>query len=199
MRLVDLVLRQGHLSEQALTRAVLEGLRPAHLDRCDVCAHRALDLGRWLDESRTLLTDAADHVFPAERLAAQQTQIMRRLAQMDEPARVINFPAGSSGPARQNSRRRVAPAWVGVAAAAGLVVGVIGGQLAARLESGSSPRSATVLPPQPVQPPVTEPIQPSLGSILEMDLERLTPDSLRGMDDITPRLVPATYTVALRN
>ena len=45
MRLIDMVLRQGHLSEQALMEALTGGDRPAHLDRCDLCAERAVDLG----------------------------------------------------------------------------------------------------------------------------------------------------------
>ncbi len=74
---------------------------------------------------KTLGAEAADAVFPPEQLAAQQAQILRRLEQLDEPARVISFPrfgrrvhdSGAGG-------RRVAVSWVAVAAAAGLVVGV---------------------------------------------------------------------------
>src|SRR5687768_12683527 len=123
MRLVDAILRQGHLSERAIVEALLTGDRPLHLDRCDVCATRAVEMNRWLDAVKAAAIDAADQAFPQERLAAQQAQIQRRLAQLDEPARVIAFPRSSRPDGREADRRRVAPAWVGVAAAAGLVVG----------------------------------------------------------------------------
>ncbi len=89
---------------------------------------------------------AADEAFPAERLAAQQSQILRRLEQIDEPARVIAFPAATWARLPRSPRaRRVAPAWVGVAAAAGLVIGVDrwpdGGSARSRCRRG--PRGAT--------------------------------------------------------
>lgn len=204
MRLADVVLRQGHLSEEALTEAILTGVRPAHLDACDICARRALDLGRWLDETRSVALDAADAAFPAERLAAQHAQIFRRLEQIDEPPRVIAFPAAATSTPRDLTRRRVAPAWVGVAAAAGLAVGVVGGQMSARLgrAAETSPQQGRVAAPAPAPTPVAVPqaAQPApvQASLLDLDLEGFTPEPLRGIDDITPKLVPSRYTVAQR-
>lgn len=206
MRLVDVVFRQGHLSEDALTAAVLEGHRPEHLDRCDVCARRALDLGRWLDTVKATAVEAADEAFPAERLAAQQNQIMRRLERIDEPARVISFRAPSA-PARPSVTRRVAPGWVGVAAAAGLVVGVVGGQMAARLPapgaSATAPNPPAVLTPTAVVAgeqavPAEARLDDHPDSLMEMDLEGFTPETLQGIDEMTPRIVPTRFTVALR-
>jgi hypothetical protein len=198
------LLRQGHLSEDELTRAIVDGVRPAHLDRCDICARRGLELGRWLEETRTAAHQAAEEAFPAERLAAQQSQILRRLAQIDEPARVITFPAAVAALSREPGSRRVAPAWVGVAAAAGLVVGIVSGQMAARLESPGRPETSAAVPVAP--PAATAPlpqggqiVPASLpGSFLEMDLEGLTPESLREIDDMTPRIVPSSFTIAQR-
>ena len=133
VRLVDAVFRQGHLSEQALVEAVMTGERPAHLDRCDLCADRAVELGRWLDDVRGLGLEAADEVFTPERLAAQHAQILRKIEQADEPSRVIAFPKPTRSDAREASTRKVAPAWVGIAAAAGLALGVVGGQVSARM------------------------------------------------------------------
>jgi hypothetical protein len=135
VRLVDAVFRQGHLSDQALAEALMTGDRPAHLDRCDLCAERAIGFGRWLDEVHAAGVEAADRVFTPEKLAAQQSQIMRKLEQLDEPARVIAFPRQYRMNTPEGGARRVAPAWVGVAAAAGLVVGVVSGQMSARLGS----------------------------------------------------------------
>ena len=95
MRLIDIVFRQGHLSDRSLVDAVASGTRPLHLDRCDLCAERAVQLARWMDDVQADAAELADHVFTPERLAAQQHQILRRLEQLDHPARVISFPAAA--------------------------------------------------------------------------------------------------------
>jgi hypothetical protein len=134
VRLVDTILRQGHLSDQALAEVYMTGERPAHLDRCEVCVGRAVELGRWLDDVRTVGLEEADAAFPPERLAAQQGQILRRLEQIDRPARVIAFPGQSRyGQLEGAGHGGIRPAWVGFAAAAGLVLGLVGGQFSARL------------------------------------------------------------------
>ena len=193
MRLSDRLFRRGHLSERALVDALLSGDRPAHLDRCDICAERAVDLGRWMDDVRTTGVEAADAAFSPERLALQQTQILRRLEQLDQPARVIAFPSQARSTQREPGDRRVAPAWVGVAAAAGLVLGVIGGQVSARF---GAPTPAVVVPaadaaPTTAAPSVAGSDTPgfrALGSLLDMDFD--TPvKSLELVDDLTPRLM----------
>lgn len=194
MRLVNAVLRQGHLSEQALVEALMTGERPAHLDRCEQCAGRAVELGRWLDDIRVLGQEAADEVFSNERLAAQHAQIMRKIEQTDEPPRVITFPAASVRDAREGTTRRVAPAWVGVAAAAGLVLGVVGGQVSARLTMEPVVLVQQVpAPASPAQPGEGAPIDvaenPSVVPISFDEDSLLTgPDVLRAIDDITPRM-----------
>jgi hypothetical protein len=195
VRLVDLVLRQGHLSEDALMHAILSGDRPRHLDACDLCARRALDLGRWLEDVRQAAVEAADEAFPAERLAAQRGQIMRRLEELDAPARVLAFPAAPVAAPRNATNRRVAPGWLGVAAAAGLVVGVIGGQMSARLGDQQTGVSPAVPAPQPA---LALDLAPGGSSILELNLESFTPEPLRGLDDMTPRLVEGRNVVAQR-
>jgi hypothetical protein len=191
MRLVDALLRQGHLSERAIVEALMTGDRPLHLDRCDVCAARAVDMNRWLDAVKFAAIDAADEAFPQERLTAQQAQIQRRLAQLDEPARVITFPGQHRLEARDAGRRRVAPAWVGVAAAAGLVVGVIGGQVMARNDVPTAvapaPAAVTTAPlPQETESTVTA---ATWADPEEMDA--FMPRSLHTLNEMTPRIVMA--------
>ena len=188
MRLVDAVLRQGHLSEQALAEALMTGERPAHLDKCDVCAERAVELGRWLDDVRAAGIEAADRAFPPERLAAQQAQIMRKLEQLDEPARVIAFPSATRLQGREAGGRRVAPAWVGIAAAAGLIIGVIGGQWSARFSRVVPPEATPVAAAQ-TQPPVVEEKNPT--SIFDIDLDSLGASSLAPINEITPTMTSA--------
>ena len=198
MRLVDAVLRQGHLSERALVDAIMTGDRPLHLDRCDICAERAVDLGRWLDEARAIGTEAADAAFPAERLSAQHVQIMRKLEQLDQPSRVINFPSLSRREIRSSSDRRVAPAWVGVAAAAGLAIGLVGGQLTARLGE------RTVQAPMVAATPVNDPLQTFGGdagdaagdtndhSLMNLNLDSNDVSTLDIIDRATPSIIRAS-------
>jgi hypothetical protein len=186
VRLIDIVLRQGHLSERALVDAVTNGARPHHLDRCDVCAERAVELVRWLDGVQTDAVELSDASFTPERLAAQQHQILRRLEQLDHPARVISFPAAQRHESRAGGRR-VAVSWVGVAAAAGLALGIIGGQVTARLS-------------QPAAAPTTAASDQSLANLTEIssppgnsawvgeELENLEVPSLRVVNDLTPKL-----------
>jgi hypothetical protein len=198
VRLVDAVLRQGHLSEQALTEALMTGERPQHLDRCDLCAERAVELGRWLDDVRLLGQEAADQVFTPERLAAQHAQILRKMEQADEPPRVISFPAASAREVRESMGRRVAPAWVGVAAAAGLVLGVVGGQVSARLSmppiltNAQQTPPATTVPAAPTSETAAADTDPAVSTpantaAFDEDLLTEAPRSLRILDELTPR------------
>jgi hypothetical protein len=188
MRLVDVVFRQGHLSEQAVVDAVMTGNRPAHLDRCDLCAERALEMSRWLDRVRDTASEAADEAFPPERLVAQQAQILRRLEQADEPPRVIAFPAHAPADRADRSTRRVAPAWVGVAAAAGLIVGVISGQVSARLGQ-AEPTRATTAPVSAPASTVAADLPTANASFLDLDLENSAPEPLTTLNEITPRML----------
>lgn len=187
MRFADAILRQGHLSEQALIEVCMTGDRPAHLDRCDICAARAVELGRWLDDVRVTATEDADAAFPAERLAAQQAQILRRLEQMDRPARVLTFPAPSRYDRLDMAPQGIRPAWVGVAAAAGLVLGLLGGQISARLTTQAAPQAPA---PQVQQAPATASnTEPEYDSPLALDeLDRTQFASVSALDANTPHI-----------
>lgn len=197
MRIADIVFRQGHLSEEALTAIVLGGERPSHLDTCEACSQQLYELSRWLTDVRADALEAADEAFPPEKLALQQSQIMRRLEQLDEPPRVIAFPAQAVAAPRTDNSRRVAPAWVGVAAAAGLVIGLVGGQLSARLtpeETGTATQTEQSAPAS--IPAASSPTQPSNASLLDYDFDRHVPDDLLVYDQLTPALVDAQFASA---
>jgi len=194
VRLVDTVFRQGHLSEQALVEALMTGERPLHLDRCDVCGDRAVAISRWLDDVRTLGVEAADEVFSPEQLAAQQTQIMKRLEQLDQPARVIAFPSQSRREQRDAGGRRVAVSWVGVAAAAGLAIGVIGGQLSARLTGGQATPAQIVQSQGAVFPTSQEtPIRPEDKMLLDQNFDTVNIKAFEAVDEMTPRMSAARF------
>jgi hypothetical protein len=195
VRLADIIFRGGHLSEQALIEAVMTGERPVHLERCDICAERAVHLGRWLDEVRATGIEAGDVAFPPERLLAQQQQIMRRLEQLDQPARVIAFPSQYTL-AREMGGRRVAAGWLGVAAAAGVILGAVGAQTAVRYGNPGSaapvaqvqPTGATAISePQPHETPLTAPA----ATMLDENIERVRISALDALDSMTPTLVLA--------
>jgi hypothetical protein len=202
VRLIDAIIRSGHLSERALVEVVMTGDRPAHLDRCDICAERAVELGHWLDDLRTTGIEAADAAFPAERLAAQQAQILRRLEQLDQPARVIAFPS-QYRLARETGGRRVAPAWLGVAAAAGLVLGVVGGQMTARMSghpavappAGQSTQSGSAETPREADAG-TAPASTDPALLDEQDRPDLP--SFSALAGMTPRQAPVVL-VSLRS
>jgi hypothetical protein len=191
VRLVDIVFRGGHLSERALTELCFNGDRPAHLDRCDICAERAVALGRWLDDVREVATDEADAAFPAERLAAQQTQILRRLEQVDRPKRVIAFPAGQPRE-RERVVRGVRPAWVGFAAAAGLVLGLLGNQITGRV-LGRHDRVPARPAAQTQQAPATvvqTPVAAAYDVLTDLDLQdRPFIEELALIDANTPHMI----------
>jgi hypothetical protein len=188
VRLVDLVIRHGHLSERALIDACTIGDRPAHLDRCDLCAARAVELARWLDEVRTLGLEDADAAFPAERLAAQETQILRRLEQIDRPARVIAFPAQARYERLDLGGRGIRPAWIGIAAAAGLVLGVFGGQVGARFFTVPPSGITAAPPPAPIQTAeyISEPPPASLQDLDESGVVKLP--AIEAYDTLTPHI-----------
>jgi anti-sigma factor RsiW len=190
VRLADVLFRSGHLSDRALVDACMTGERPAHMDRCDICAERAIEFGRWLDDVRALGDADVDAVFPAERMAAQQAQIMRKLEQLDQPSRVIAFPKHIHFDDRVSQGRRVAPGWLAAAAAAGLVLGVVGTKLSSEL---TNPTAA----PAPVtQSAQVDPAQ--VANISRVDEEEMThtvragSNEFEALDRMTPRALPET-------
>jgi hypothetical protein len=113
---------------------------------------------------------------------------MRRLEQLDEPARVIAFPSHSRLQ-RESAGHRVAAGWLGVAAAAGLVLGVISGQWSARLgvqpvQVRTEQQAAPQVPPVAEAPAEAGPID---ASLLDMDLDSLNVPAFAVMDAMTPR------------
>ena len=177
---IDAVFRQGHLSEQALIEAVAGGNRPPHLDRCELCAERADAIGRWMDEVQHDAMESADAVFTPDHLAAQQSQILRRLEQLDNPARVIAFPVAGRAD-RESGGRRVAASWVGVAAAAGLAIGIVGGQLSARLSQPAAPQGQ-------IADAIPAPVD---AQFLEQSYDQIYISAFDAVDEMTPRLTQA--------
>jgi hypothetical protein len=166
-----------------------------HLIECANCRARYDNLCTWLESVRAEAVDEADAAFPAERLAAQQAHILRRLEAAERPARVIAFPKFAQPLSQRSS---LTSRWITVAAAAGLVIGVALGQwMDLRHRFGPQPgRTAErVVASAPVAQQPDMVIQPT--GILSDDALLMELDStisqhpsvgpLRAIDTITPR------------
>jgi hypothetical protein len=170
-----------------LAEAWYTGARPAHLDHCDACAERALDMARWLEQTKQLGAESADAVFTPERLASQQAQIMSRLEQLDRPSKLLSFPRASAAAMhdlQMPAREQHIGAWIAVAAAC-LVLGVIGGRLTvSQPPAAAQVQSAKALP----APDVTPPSDPFPGEIDQPQL-----NSLRAIESLTtPQVTVST-------
>lgn len=127
---------RGHLSRNRLIEALTGAPGdPAatsaarHLARCAPCRRRAGELRAFLDTLADAAGASFDDAFPPDRLRAQRARIDRRLARAvgkTEPARVLAFPFGRTRrhPTGRTRGRRA------LTAAAGLVLGLVAGQLA---------------------------------------------------------------------
>jgi hypothetical protein len=167
-------------------------MRHPHLERCPACRNRFVELAAWLDTIRVDAVAEADEHFSAERLAAQNAQIFRRLEASERPARVIAFPTFSQP---LTSRSSHASRWIAAAAAAGLIVGVGVGQLM-DLRHSLTPRIPIAARPAATAAPVTHASAGPLSkpghreelflSELDASISR-APAELRALDAFTPR------------
>ena len=188
-----------HLTDDVLaeiwTAAVAEGRAASHphLSACAECRYRYADFTRFLDEIKDDAFAEADRVMSPERLAAQQAQIFRRLEALERPARVIAFPKANRAAI---SPSRVGQRWIATAAAAGLVIGVVAGQLVdfrraltpAQRAAGSviadnTGRPGNVTPVSNIAP-VDEAF---IYGDTELSARSMRDSSLRAADDFTPR------------
>jgi hypothetical protein len=128
--------RDSHVPADRLTALALLARAPdssqdedalAHVAVCDACADSLARFTAEADGLRDAAFAEADAIFDDVRVEAQRSRILDRLAQVGHAARVLRFPARSreaAMPIPTGSRR-----WVSVAAAAGLIIGLLAGQL----------------------------------------------------------------------
>jgi hypothetical protein len=94
------------------------------------CTHCSAQLTRLTLEAETLREVAfarTDAIFDDAVLEAQRTRILDRLANLGHAARVLRFPRSTRDavmPVSTSGRR-----WISVAAAAGLIIGLVAGQM----------------------------------------------------------------------
>jgi anti-sigma factor RsiW len=99
-----------------------------HLHGCETCTWRYTELTAPLERLRQDAAGEADEAFTSARLDAQRTKILDRLDPSADTSRVIPFPSAAARAERSAIRRPLA-GWVAAAAAAGILIGVTGGQL----------------------------------------------------------------------
>lgn len=135
----------------------------------------------------------ADAHFDERALETQRHKILARLAHLGHSAKVIRFPKAPSGelPSTGVNRR-----WISVAAAAGLLIGLLGGQLvhivpqpARRL--GPAVSSTPPSPPsRTAYVPASGPLDDGLLSEIDYAVQLRSAAELRVLDELTPVHLP---------
>jgi hypothetical protein len=194
------------LTALALAASTPEGGRDqdllAHVASCAACAQRLTALTRELDELRAAAWQEVDAAFDDSALENQRSRILDRLAHLGQAARVLRFPARSRDaamPVSPMSRR-----WLSVAAAAGLLIGLVAGQLihfvpwdtrlhrsasaAPQLQNATAPRGSSG--PMIVQAASTIVAATDEELLDEIDeaMEWRRAATLRALDAFTPRV-----------
>ena len=193
--------REPHVPLDRLTALALVGRAPegeqdrhalSHVTRCDRCAEQLARLTADADQVRLHAFAEADAVFDTALVDAQRTRILDRLAHLGQMARVLPFPSRSRDavmPVATGSRR-----WVSVAAAAGLIIGLVAGQLLHFVPlDGTADRDLVTISPRPASPLIV-PVSSSspllsddeLLDEIEAAVQLRRAQSLRALDALTP-------------
>jgi hypothetical protein len=148
------------------------------------------DLAAALEAYRAAAHAEADALFDAEALDAQRQRILQRIDLAGQPARVLRFPGTPSalGTVRPVSRR-----WISVAAAAGLLVGILTGQLihvmpgdvARHRDAGLARSGATPARGLTVVPASVSDADDELLNAIDLAVSSRGPSDLRALQDIT--------------
>jgi hypothetical protein len=143
---------------------------------------------RLLEAYRAAACAEADAHFDDRALEAQRHKILARLAHLGHPARVIRFPKAPSGdvPSPSVNRR-----WISVAAAAGLLIGVLGGQfvnIVPKQTRRVAPPVTSAAPSAPNRPAfmqTTAPLDDGLLGEIDTALQLRSAAELRVLDELT--------------
>lgn len=158
-----------------------------HLKECAECRLQFASFASWLEEVQNDAIAEAEQAIPADRLAAQRAQILRRLEAGERPARVIAFPK------KPVEARDVMPArtWMMGVAAACFIAGLGLGQMLDLghrfLEPAAEPRIVSnptgIVPAVATINAATD--QADLDELEAASMPRY--ETLRAYDNFTPR------------
>jgi hypothetical protein len=161
------------------------------MNRRDISEHTEADaLEASLEKYRAAACAEADAHFDDRALEAQRHKILDRLAHLGQPGKVIRFPKAPHGdlPIGGVNRR-----WISVAAAAGLIIGLLGGQLVHLVPQQTrrlAPMATSIAPSAPSSGPSFVPASAGaddglLGEI-ELVMQVRATGELRALDEFTP-------------
>lgn len=142
-----------------------------------------------LEAYRAAACAEADARFDDRALETQRHKILARLAHLGHPAKVIRFPKTATGerPVGSVNRR-----WISVAAAAGLIIGLLGGQLVHLVPQNTrrlAPMATSIAPSAPEKPkiiPASVDLDDGLLGEIELVMTNRSAAELRALDDFTP-------------
>jgi hypothetical protein len=196
--------RTNHVSNDRLTALAFLGRPPEtiqdeqalrHVSQCDRCAAELARLTADAEGLRAAACTRVDAIFDEGMLEAQRGRILDRLATLGQVARVLRFPRHSRDvgmPVSTGNRR-----WVSVAAAAGLIIGLVAGQMLHFVPwDGAARRDATLTLQAPARQtgPGLIPVAAKAASAtdeqflneIETALQLRRAHSLRALDALTP-------------
>lgn len=170
----------------AIDPAALDGRQSTHLAGCPRCHEAAARARRDAAALRAEATTAADVAFSPAALDRQRRSILARITRGQRSARVLAFPAPDVAISRHRADRR----WLAAAAAAGLVLGALAGQLP---HLGRGPADQ-VTAPSAAPPPTavvtaradSRPFDDTLLREVEAALAPGSRPELRALDALTP-------------
>ena len=130
----------------------------------------------------------ADAHFDDRALETQRHKILARLAHLGHPAKVIRFPKAPAGelPTSGVNRR-----WISVAAAAGLLIGLLGGQLVNLVPPQTRrlpPMATSMAPSAPARSsfvPASVNLDDSLLNEIDLAVQLRSPSELRALAELT--------------
>jgi len=149
------------------------------------------DLNATIEAYRVAAHAEADAHFDEHALESQRHKILARLAHLGQTAKVIRFPLAPNveTPATSLNRR-----WISIAAAAGLIIGLLGGQIVNLLPSQTrrlAPMASSIAPSADSVPgyvPARLILSQDDGLLGEVDfaVQLRSARELRALDELTP-------------
>jgi hypothetical protein len=160
------------------------------MSRRDINNQDPKTLEASLEQYRAAACAEADAVFDDRALEQQRHKILTKLAQLGHSARVIRFPKSAAGdiPAPAINRR-----WITVAAAAGLIIGLLGGQLVHLVPQQDArrlpPMATSIAPSAPSPSPfqqISAPVDDGFLDEIEFAMQMRGSAELHALDELTP-------------
>ena len=142
-----------------------------------------------LEVYRAAACAEADAHFDDRALESQRHKILARLANLGHPAKVIRFPRATYGelPTSRVNRR-----WISVAAAAGLLIGILGGQFVHLVPNQTrrlAPSATSIAPSEPAGPTYVQtaaPVDDEFLGEIDYAVQLRPPLELRVLAELTP-------------